>query len=315
MNKVYSEDGLESPTYGKYFIYGNYVLLYAGVIVVFILAILLFLRQSTDVLVSSDKLSQCSNSSQIYTFPPTDRQALMGIAIYDADTNQQSIAYYTASWSGCGIDQVNSSTRFPAAGISRGMEKTFNPFEIGVDAYVDTEGHGYRCISQHDSEILAITDGSCLNPLGTYTPNPCFKLTCSGGTKSPSLLKEMPNFEYGLVKVTVHSYNSPYFAVVGSIIVFNKTVQASCMASVYGQAISYFSVSYSIQASGVHQCKVDETVVAALSSSFSYVMTAHQGLGVALAVLLVLYKLGPGGTLKYFMGGGKFTLEALISDT
>jgi hypothetical protein len=241
------------------------------------------------------------------------------ISPYVIDTNEQITIpnyYFQGNFSSCPLSSKSSSFSFVTTAVSYAINLNygyFNYYTQGINEYVILEatdnnstnyGAYYFQFGGESPQSPSPAPGHSPIPL----IDPCFTLICSGGTNVPPAASIVSLYNTPLV---VDTSDSNQVGVTGILIVDGTTISASCVANIYGALIPYFSVSKSVQPSGVYECTIDNSVVSSLSTSLSFCLSAYTGFIQIAAAFVILLHLGP-DIIIYLLDGGRLTMESII---
>ncbi len=271
------------------------------VTVVFALSFQYFKSQKTVSLVPVSQCGQCTTCEKQFTFGEENHFVDLPLSVHVMSNGAQTspIQYqhitFMAEWKSCGITP-NSKFTFPEfSQDSADMAHfpmnggTWRDSQLGFHSNDDLHAPNENYVI---TTIFADANGKfSLDP--QKMPSACFQLTCSvfDGFISGGY--------FSVMEVEKTNYQ-PGIKTQASMTMTNQTVSANCVGVVFGQVLTYYSSSNSIQQSTDYLCTTENSAINALSSSFSNTLTAYGGTATLFKALEKIHEMG----LKNFVLAG-----------
>lgn len=289
-------------------------LIFVFSVTVFGLSVALYSSQSQTVLVSGDRLSQCSSYEQIYTFTAMSQASEIFVRAFDSSSSTLKYFNFYAQWSACDAGYMASEAKsqvFASDGVAE--MASFVPWDVlSASAYAYQPFAAYSALSTDGTATQSRT-GATATYYDLYygfeegEANSCLSLTCGQGYYGSTV-------PYWYTLVTANCSDTAnvlgdLVEVTASIRTNENGVSASCTATVCGQVISVYQVSKSVQPSNIYQCVIKNSLENALSSAFSNTLVAYSFITQTLVIAILVSFLGVSGLYTYLRKGGEVKLS------
>mmetsp|Transcript_4102 Transcript_4102/g.5773 ORF Transcript_4102/g.5773 Transcript_4102/m.5773 type:complete len:359 (+) Transcript_4102:1102-2178(+) len=301
----------------RYMKYLIYFMTFGGAACIFGAMLFYYLSLSTNVLLTIDGLSECSSSSEIVSFPQLNQETYFSPLLFvNGEEVEQLYAY--SYFSACGssssiIPTYTSADNSQYATLvgtfkNNAALESMQVFLVG-NPYSGNIYASYEYSYSNRSNDLSGTDDAFSDSV--TNPSGCFQLTCKLGI-IPYFNSSSNSTNKGTPTSVLNTGDTfQYMQIIGTMSISEQTISAQCSVSIYGQLVPYYSISKSVQPTGIYKCTVPEKVASAVGSAVALTMSTLNILTMVGILLLLWYGGGIEGAYHFLTKGGVFSMKSI----